>query len=249
MKRLQDKVALITGGGSGIGRAIALAFAGEGAHVCVVGRTFEKVKDTEKDIEKIGQKALAIQTDITRLTEINKMVGDVTDFFGRLDILVNNAGIVIDNSILDVTESQWDEIMGVDLKWAFFVTKSVLPIMISQGKGKIINIASPLGIKGKPMSSVYCAAKGGIINLTRALAKELAQKNINVNAIGPGFTDTPMIEKYKTNPELLKRATSNIPFGRPAKPEEIGGAAIFLASDESDFITGAILFVDGGETA
>lgn len=249
MNRLEKKVALVTGGGSGIGKAIAIAYAKEGADVCVIGRTLSRVEETAREIEKIGRKALALKADVLKITEIEEMVQATIKRFGKIDILVNNAGIVTDIAILDVTEAQWDEMIGVDLKGSFFCTQKVLPYMLKQGKGKIINIASPLSVEGKPENSVYCAAKGGVINMTRALGLELALKNINVNAIAPGFTDTNMTTNFTSDPKMLALIIPRIPAGRIAQPEDITGAAVYLASDESDFVIGTTIFVDGGETA
>lgn len=251
MNRLENKVALVTGGGSGIGRAIAIAFAKENADVCVAGRTLSKVQDTAREIEKIGRKALAVEADISKIPEIEKMVKETIDYFGKIDILVNNAGITYISPILDVTEEKWDEVINTDLKGTFFTTQKVLPYMLKQGKGKIINIASALGVEGEPEIPAYCAAKGGVINLTRALGVELALKKINVNAIAPGFTLSSMAN-FTPDPKMsaaVSRALERIPAGRPAQPEEMGSAAVYLASDESDFVVGTTLFVDGGETA
>lgn len=249
MNRLENKVALVTGGGSGIGKAIAIAYATEGADVCVVGRTLSKVEDTACEIEKVGRKALALKADISRIPEIEETVKATIKQFDKIDILVNNAGIVTDIAILDVTEAKWDEMIGVDLKGSFFCAQKVLPYMLKQGKGKIINIASPLSVEGKPENSIYCAAKGGVINMTRALGLELALKHINVNAIAPGFTDTNMTTNFTSDPKMLALIIPRIPAGRIAQPEDITGAAVYLASDESDFVIGTTIFVDGGETA
>jgi NAD(P)-dependent dehydrogenase (short-subunit alcohol dehydrogenase family) len=249
MNRLENKVALVTGGGSGIGKAIAIAYAKEGADVCIAGRTLSKVEDTAHEIEKLGRKALAIKADVLKIPEIESMVEATIKQFGKIDILVNNAGIVTDIAILDITEEKWDEMIGVDLKGSFFCAQKVLPYMLKQGKGKIINIASPLSVEGKPENSIYCAAKGGVINMTRALGLELALKHINVNAIAPGFTDTNMTTNFTSDPKMLALIIPRIPAGRIAQPEDITGAAVYLASDESDFVIGATIFVDGGETA
>ncbi len=249
MNRLEDKVALVTGAGSGIGKAIAIAYAKEGADVCVVGRTLSKVRDTAREIEKTGRKALALKADISKISEIEEIVKTAIKHFKKIDILVNNAGIVLDRPIQEVTESDWDTMLGTDLKGTFFCSQKVIPCMLKQGKGKIINIASPLAVEGKPDNSVYCAAKGGVINLTRAMGLELALKKINVNAIAPGFTVTNMTSNFASDPKMLALIIPRIPAGRPAQPEDITGAAVYLASDESDFVIGTTIFVDGGETA
>jgi len=249
MDRLKNKVALITGAGSGIGKAIATAFAHEGAGICAVGRTLEKLKDVTLEIEKKGQNALAVKGDVSKLKDIDDIVSETVDHFGRIDILVNNAGISIDLDVLDIREEHWDTLMGTDLKGVFFMSQRVLPVMLEQGKGKIINIASPLAVEGAGFCLLYCTAKAGVVNMTRALAVEYAGRNINVNALAPGLTATPFTENLTGNPEMMQMALSRIPSGRIGRPEDMTGAAVYLASDESDFTTGATFFVDGGETA
>lgn len=249
MNRLKDKVALITGGGSGIGKAIALAYADEGADVCVSGRTISKLEETVAQIEEKGRKGLAIKADITKLSEIDRLISEMIHSLGRIDILVNNAGIVLDATALEVTEEQWDTLMNTDLKGSFFTTQRTLPHMFRQGKGKVVNIASPLAIEGIKNCCVYCAAKAGIVNLTRALAIELADRNIYVNALAPGFTESPLTAHTTADPEWARVILNRIPLGRYGRPEDYNGAAIYLGSDESDFTTGTTLYVDGGETA
>ncbi len=249
MDRLKNKAALITGGGSGIGKAIALAYAAEGADVCVSGRTVSKLNETVAQIERAGRKGLAIQADITKISEIDRLIADMIRSLGRIDILVNNAGIVLDATALEVTEEQWDTLMNTDLKGAFFTTQRALPHMLKQGKGKVINVASPLAMEGIKNCSVYCAAKAGVVNLTRALAIELADRNIYVNALAPGFTVSPLTAHTVADPEWSRVILDRIPLGRYGQPEDVNGAAIYLASDESDFTTGTTLYVDGGETA
>ena len=247
MGRLEGKVAIVIGAGSGIGQAIALAFAKEGADVCCADKNLDGVKHTAEEIQRMGRKAIGEQVDVTRISDIDRMVASTVDNHGRIDILVNSAGIVRGSPTLEVTEADWDIMLDVLLKGTFFATQRVLPHMLRQGKGKVINIASTFGQIGVVDYAAYCAAKGGIINLTRQLAVELAPRKINVNAIGPGPTETPMlrqdIEQY---PDRIPWYMERTPYGRFAQPEEIASAAVYLASDESDFVNGHTLFVDGG---
>ncbi len=246
MGRLDNKVALITGGASGIGRATALRFAKEGADVCVADINLVGAKTTAQEIEGAGGNSLAVQVDVTKPADIDKMVTATINHFGRIDILTNAAGVFFLASALEVTEADWDKIININLKGLFFTTQRVLRHMLKQGKGKVINLASNLGAVGDPNASVYCTSKGGIVNLTKALALEFAPKKININAIGPAFTETPMTKPFMDDTEAFTPLLKNIPLGRVAQPEEIASAAVYLASDESDFVTGHTLFVDGG---
>jgi 2-deoxy-D-gluconate 3-dehydrogenase len=246
MGRLENKVALITGGASGIGKAIALAFAQEQADVCIADKNFTGAQATAREVEKIGRKSLAIQIDVSKISELGRMVSAAVDYFGKIDILVNDAGVNLFKSVLEVTEAEWDTVIDVNLRGLFFATQRVLPVMLKQGKGKIVNIASNWGAVGYRNACVYCVSKAGIINLTKAMALELAPHKINVNAIGPACTETPMSKPELDDAELFQSIIREIPLGRVAQPEEIAAAAIYLASDESDFVTGHTLFVDGG---
>ena len=245
MNRLENKIALVTGGASGIGRAIALAFAREKAGVCIADKNLVGAEATAQEVEKIGRKSLAIQVDVSKLPDLDRMVSATLDYLSKIDILVNDAGEGLGCPVLEVTEAQWDAVMNVDLKGLFFATQRVLPVMLRQGKGKVINVASTWGAVGYKNRSVYCAAKAGVINLTKALALELAPQNINVNAIGPGLTETPLTKSDEPD-EIFQTIVRETPMGRSAQPEEIAEAAVYLASDESDFVTGHTLFVDGG---
>lgn len=243
MGRLDNKVAIITGGGTGIGKAIGLAFAREGANVCFVGRTYVRVKETAEEARKYGPDALALSVDVTKMADLDKMVAETVKTFGKIDILVNNAGLggvfpMI--GALTITEPQWDASMDLYLKARFFGIQKVLPYMIDQGKGKIINITATTGFIREGM---YDMAQDAVLSMTRALAVEFAEKRINVNCIGPGLIISERHGSMDTN------AFATIPLGRAGQPEEIAAAAVYFASDESDFATGQILCLDGGLSA
>lgn len=244
--RLNNKAALVTGAGSGIGRAISIRFAKEGADVAVADIKGESAEETAKEIEKLGRASIFIRADVSNAADAEKMVKKTIKKFGKLDILVNNAGVTIAKPLLEITESDWNTTINVCLKSVFLCSKAAVPQMVKQGSGKIINIASIAGQTGGPNLTAYCAAKGGVVNLTRALALELAPKKINVNAIGPGPTETPMSKSMLENPRERQELLSLIPWGRFGKPEDMAAVAVFLASDDADYITGSTIFVEGG---
>lgn len=241
---LKEKVAIVTGGGSGVGRVIALRFAREGAHVVVAGRTLEKVQETASEVEKIGTGSLALKTDVSISTDVSRMVEATINRFGRINILVNNAGTIVRKTFFDYTEEDWDTVMDVNLKGVFLCCQQVVPVMMKQGKGKIINIASTSGHIGHRMC--YGASKAGVINFTATLALQLAPYRINVNSISPGIIDTSMAAALKTSPELEAKIVGCIPYGRIGRPEDTASVALFLASDESDYMVGSDVIVDGG---
>ena len=244
--RLKNKVAIVTGAGSGIGRSIALAFAREGAKVVVADLNEKGGLETVDLVKKEKEEAIFVKVDVSQAEDIEQMVEDCLKKFGRVDILVNNAGIVKMSPLHETTEEDWDKILGVNLKSVFLSSKKVLPIMLSQGKGKIINVASIAGLVGFSNLGAYCASKGGIIALTREMALEYAPQKINVNCIAPGIIKTAMTKEMLADPATKQSFESSTPYPRLGEPEDIAQAAVYLASDESDFVNGEILVVDGG---
>lgn len=244
--RLQGKVALVTGAGRGIGRAMAGLFAEEGAKVVInYSRSEKEASSLAEEIKKRGGEALLVKADVSRSEEVEEMVRRTLERFGRIDILVNNAGIAIQAAFLDSTEEMLDKTISTNLKSAYLCSKEVAPVMLRQKRGKIINIASvsALAQRSALLNTPYAASKAGVIGLTRSLAVNLAPE-INVNAMCPGVIETDMTA-YLT-PEMRRMRIEETPLKRTGKPEEIARAALFLASDESDFITGEILTVAGG---
>jgi len=243
---LKNKVAIITGSRRGIGKAIALALAKAGANVVVSDINLDDCNKVVEEIKAINGNALAVKADVSNPEDVSQMINLTTEKFGKVNILINNAGIYMQKSFTDVTEQDFDRILNINLKGVFLCSKAAVPEMIKQGKGKIINIASIAGQVGFADSSAYCASKGAIINITRELALELAQYKINVNAIGPGVIETDMTKNLLKNKATKEALLANIPLNRIGKPEDIANAVLFLASDNSDYITGITLFVDGG---
>lgn len=242
--RLDKKIALVTGGARGIGRAIAMVFAREGADIVVGDVNLEEAAKTQSDIEALGRKSLGLEMDVTDYTKVEEAMNKILDKFGRIDILINNAGITKDNLLLRMGQGEWDAVINVNLKGTFNCTKAVSKPMVKQRSGKIINIASIIGIIGNAGQANYSASKAGIIALTKTAAKELASRNITVNAIAPGFIQTEMTAKL---PEDLKqKMLLNIPLGKLGDPQDVAHACLFLASPEADYITGQTIIVDGG---
>ena len=242
--KLEGKVALVTGGARGIGREIALLFAKEGADVVICDVNLETASATQKEIEALGRRSMSFQTDVTLLKSIEEMVNLVLDNFKHLDILVNNAGITKDNLLLRMSEEDWDKVLAVNLKGVFNCTKAVSRSMIKQRYGKIVNIASIIGIMGNAGQANYAASKGGIISFTKSIARELASRHVNANAVAPGFIQTAMTDKL--TPQQRTAMLANIPLNRLGVPGDVAQACLFLASNEADYITGQTIVVDGG---
>ncbi|HKZ04370.1 MAG TPA: 3-oxoacyl-ACP reductase family protein [Methylomirabilota bacterium] len=247
--RVAGKVAIVTGAASGLGRGIAQALAAEGARVAVVDLNEAGAKETVEVVVKAGGEAAAWRADISDKTRIDAVVGDVAARWGGVHILVNNAGLDKVGPFLQSPESDWDLILRVNLKGPIVCTRAVLDVMIKQGGGKIVNIASDAGRVGSTGEAVYSAAKGGIIAFTKTIAREMARHRINVNCICPGPSDTPLFAEVAAgNPKLAESLKRVIPFGRLGTPEDLAPAVVFFASDESAFVTGQTLSVSGGLT-
>lgn len=242
--QLKDKVALITGSGRGIGREIAILFAKEGADIVICDVNLESAEATAKEIEALGRRAIGQKADVTSLASVDELVNKILDKFSKIDILVNNAGITRDTLLLRMSEADWDAVINVNLKGTFLATKAVSKVMIKQRHGKIINIASIIGLIGNAGQANYAASKAGIIGLTKTAAKELALRNICVNAVAPGFIQTDMTAKL---PEDVKAAMlANIPLAKFGTAEDVAKTCLFLAGPDSDYITGQVIVVDGG---
>lgn len=249
--KLQGKVAIVTGASDGIGAAIARRYGAEGAKVAVnYVRSHDKAAQVAKDIEAAGGTARAFQADVSKLPEIDRLVSEVLDAYGRIDILVNNAGVFRTVPVAETTEEIWDEQLDLNLKGTFFLTKAVLPHFRSQGAGKVVNISSIAGVGAFPNCPAYCASKGGVVNLTRALAVELGKEKINVNAIAPGNIATPLNAHVRKDPEWVAMMARLTPTGIAfLDTEDLTGTAVFLASSDSDMIHGQNIVVDAGWTA
>ncbi|MBR0599361.1 3-oxoacyl-ACP reductase FabG [Clostridiales bacterium BAD-6] len=242
--KLEGKVALVTGSGRGIGKAIAMTLANEGADIIVNDVNLEDAEGTASEIRKIGRKAVAIASNVADRNQAREMFAKIKEEFGVLHILVNNAGITRDGLLLKLTEEQWDQVVSVNLKGVFHCCQLAAGFMVEQNEGKIVNLTSIAGQIGNVGQVNYAATKAGVIGMTKTLAKELARSNINVNAIAPGFIRTPMTDQI---PEKIKESLiKTIPLDRIGEPEDIAKAVKFLVTDDSSYITGHILSCNGG---
>lgn len=243
-RTLESKNAVVTGAAAGIGKAIAMLFAGEGSAVAIWDLDAETAEETAEEIRSTGGVARAYGVDVSQWEDVSDAAKKVAADFGSVHILVNNAGITRDNLLIRMSDEEWNRVLDVNLKGAFHVTKAFVPGMLRQRAGKIISISSVVGLMGNPGQANYAASKAGILGLTKSLAKELAPRGICVNAIAPGFIQTRMTEALT---EDQKQALAGrIPLGRLGQPQDVANAALFLASELSDYVTGQILIVDGG---
>jgi len=253
MLRLSNKVALITGGTSGIGAATAILFAKEGAKVAITGRNEKRGQEITSQIRDSGGNAFFVRTDVSKADDCRRAVEQTLTTFGRLDVLFNNAGVFYAHTTLDCTEEEWDQQIDINLKGTFLMSKYALPSMIAQGNGVIINNSSGWGLVGGDAAIAYCASKGGVVLLTKAMAVDHGRQGIRVNCICPGDVDTPMLPEDAAfrgmKWEDYAAGAANRPMGRVGTADEIAKAVLFLASDDSSFMTGAALVVDGGGTA
>ena len=241
---LKGKVSIITGGARGIGRAIALRFAKEGSCIAVCDVNPDTLSEAKKEIEATGREVLAEKVDVTDQKEVQRFTQKVLDKFGKIDILINNAGITRDGLMVRMKDADWDAVLNVNLKGTFNCTKIVTKVMMKQRAGKIVNIASIIGIVGNAGQANYAASKGGVIAFTKSVAKEVAARNINVNAIAPGFIETDMTVKL---PEDVKSGiVKQIPLAKWGSAEDVANLAVFLVNDSSAYITGQVVRIDGG---
>src|SRR3989338_2360528 len=241
---LADQVAIVTGGARGIGRAIALAFAREGADVALFDVTPEPLAQTAKELEAMGRRCLGVVVDVTDGKQVDEGVAKGLDKLGRIDILINNAGITKDGLLIRMDDAQWDRVLNINLKGTFLCTRAVAKHMLKARRGRIVSIASIVGLIGNPGQANYAASKAGIIGLTKAVAKELASRGVTVNAIAPGFIKTEMTDVLSE--QAKQRLAEAIPMGSLGEPTDVAQAALFLVSEAARYITGHVLVVDGG---
>lgn len=246
---LTGRTALVTGAGRGLGRAIAIGLARAGANVAGASRSLGEIEALTAELSQLGGTPSAHTVDVRDVSSIERMVEAVLDAHQRIDILVNNAGAKQPQEVLDVTEESWDLVMSTNLKGAFFVAQAVARQMLERKSGKIINVASTYAVVGAPGRATYAASKGGLLQLTRVMAAEWASSGVNVNAIGPTSTYTPMNEELFSDAEWRDRTLAKIPAGRFCTPEDVVGSVVFLASPASDMVHGQLLLIDGGWTA
>ena len=245
---LTGKVAVVTGSSRGIGRAIAKALAEAGADVVVTSRNVDSLRDVEAELAATGREVLPTRLDVRELDSIRAMADACLDRFGRVDILVNNAGMNIRTPAADLTWEQWDQVLNTNLKGVFFCSQALAPGMIERGWGRIINIGSATCVNAYPHITAYCASRGGVLQMTKSLAAEWGPLGLTCNVLAPGWCRTEQTRVLWENPEWVETISGRIPVGRIAEPEEMGSAAVFLASENSAYVNGELFMVDGGFT-
>jgi len=247
--QFKDKTVIVTGSSRGLGREIALFFSKAGSNLVLASRNLEKLSQVAEEIEKEGGRALPLQIDVTNKEQVESLMDKACEKFGQIDVLINNAGVIHRVPAVQMSEEQWDETMAINLKGTFLCSQAAGKKMIENKSGKIVNISSEKGLIGFPERSAYCASKGGIVMLTRALAVEWAPYNVQVNAIAPTYIETEMTRDILNDPEKYQEIIHNIPMKQVCKPHDLFGAIMLFASDASSLITGQTLPVDGGLTA
>lgn len=241
--RLKDKVALITGGANGIGKETAFTFAREGAKVVIADFSDAAGEEVVAQLKQQGAEALFVKVDVSNRDSVDAMAEEAIAEFGRIDVLINNAGITQDAMLTKMTADQWQKVIDVNLSGVFHCTQAVVPHMVSQGRGKVINTSSVVGVRGNIGQTNYAATKAGVIGMTKTWAKELGRKGINVNAVAPGFIETGMVAKIPE--KVIQQIVDKVPLQRLGQPSDIANAYLFLASDESNYVSGTVLEVDG----
>ena len=241
---LKNKVAIITGGARGIGKAIALKFAEEGSDIAICDVNADTLNAAREEIEAKGRSVLTDKVDVTKLEDVQKFIQKVLDKFSKIDILINNAGITRDGLLVRMNDADWDAVISVNLKGTFNCTKAVAKPMMKSRSGRIVNIASIIGIVGNGGQANYAASKGGVIAFTKSIAKELASRNINVNAVAPGFIETDMTAKLSE--DVRNQIMKQVPLAKWGSPSDVANVALFLVSDAANYITGQVVQVDGG---
>lgn len=245
---LTGRVALVTGASKGLGKAIAVALAGAGADLALHARNVDDLKTVKSLIETQGRRAEIFRTDVLDNASVEESVASTLATFGRIDILVNNAGVNIRKPVLELSPDEWDLVLNTNLRGYFLMARAVVPAMLAQESGKVINMASIFGAVGLPTQLAYASSKGGVMQMTKVMALEWAKRGIQVNAIAPTYFETPLVAQLRNDPERYQFIVDRTPAGRWGQPEELAGLVIFLASRGSDFITGQTIFIDGGWT-
>lgn len=245
---LAGRVALVTGAGRGLGRAAAKCLAAAGADVALVARTQSELSSVADEVHSLGRRAITLQVDATQSSQVDEAVAKAAQHFGVIDILVHCVGRSMRKPSLSILDSEWDALISTNLSSTFFVCRAVGRLMVQQGKGSIVNIASSAGLRGRPTNAPYSAAKAAVINLSKALAVEWAPHQVRVNVLAPGRFLTPLTQAEMSDPVKYETFVKQVPLGRIGQPEELNEIVVWLASDASSFVTGSVLVIDGGQT-